>query len=430
MDHRIRIDGKSYLLTTDDTYLDAVGNDFEPHMVELYKTFIKPGDVVVDIGGNIGLTSILFSNLAGKVYSFEPSPSTFQIMKENLARAKTGNTNLFNLGMGDKEDVSTITFAKNNRSGAFVSNKIQPKQDHITEHIKIVTLDSFFKDVKEPIDFIKIDVEGFETCVIKGGMALLQKFRPVVTLELNVFCLDVLHRITIPEYFDFLRSVFPRLYAVDTGNSPIADLHDEREAYHVMHEHIVNHRFLNLIGGFDDLFVGRLNLLRTSSEKKIGLIKAMPLAKKFRFIKDSVKKKLGLTPAAASQALDGRIDDWRGHVVVENPPEAVGTGEAFILEVRIKNEGGSVWTGTGNQPVQLSYHWQTAEGETLVHDGERTCIGCDRIMPGEMVRSRMKVTAPMGTGSIRLVVTMVQEGVCWFEDHGFSPDILEFSNEE
>ena len=64
MEREIRIDGKPYVLTSDDDYLDAMGADFEPHMCELFKALTPPGADVVDVGGNIGLTSILFSGLA------------------------------------------------------------------------------------------------------------------------------------------------------------------------------------------------------------------------------------------------------------------------------------------------------------------------------------------------------------------------------
>jgi FkbM family methyltransferase len=259
----IKIGDATYTVASDDIYLHAVGNDFEPHMVQLFRALMIPSDVVADIGANIGLTAILFSSLAKKIYAFEPSPSTCRILSSNLARANASNVKAINLGLGHKEETLTITFAQNNRSGGYVSDKIRPGTGHVTEEIRIDTLDHFFAD-KEPPTFLKIDVEGFEQNVIKGGGVFLQQHKPKVVMEMNHFCLDVLQRITVPDFLDFMRSVFPYLYAVDTDNSAIVDLHVHDQAYMVMHEHVVRHRFPNLVGGFDPRIKSKLDELARS----------------------------------------------------------------------------------------------------------------------------------------------------------------------
>lgn len=206
METNILIGGKKYFLTSDDDYLAAMGTAFEPNMVELFQTLIEPDDVVLDIGANIGLTSILFSSLSKKVYAFEPSTSTFKILRENLARAKVNNVLALNIGCGERRESLSITFSKNNRSGGFISDKIQPKEGHLTELIQIDSLDNYFGESSEVVCFIKIDVEGYEADVINGARILLEKYKPVVVLELNHFCLNALRRTSVPDFFDFLRS--------------------------------------------------------------------------------------------------------------------------------------------------------------------------------------------------------------------------------
>lgn len=251
MENQIKIGGSVYAVSSDDNYLEAMGNDFEPHMVQLFRALTDPEDVVADIGANIGLTAILFSSLAKKTYAFEPSPSTFRILSGNLTKNSIRNVEPINLGLGNKEETLTITFAQNNRSGGYVSDKIRPESGHVTEEIQIVTLDNFFSSRHPAPSFLKIDVEGYEQNVVQGGGAFLQRAQPVVVMEMNHFCLDVLQRITIPDFLDFMRSVFPYLYAIDTDNTTIIDLHVPDKAYMVMHEHVVKHRFPNLVGGFD-----------------------------------------------------------------------------------------------------------------------------------------------------------------------------------
>lgn len=203
--------------------------------------------------------------LAWKTYAFEPSPSTYRILVENLARNKVTNVEAVNLGFGQKEESLTITFAKSFRAGGFISDKIRPVSGHVTEVVCIDTLDHFFTGKEHKPTFLKIDVEGFEQNVIKGGKGLLQTVRPLVVMEMNHFCLDVLQRITIPDYLDFMRSVFPFLYAVDTDNRIIVDLHVPEQAYMVMHEHVVKHRFPNLVGGFDSTIKTKLAALTVNN---------------------------------------------------------------------------------------------------------------------------------------------------------------------
>jgi FkbM family methyltransferase len=396
MEKTLNIGEKAYLLTSDDDYLDAMGDDFEPHMVQLFNALIKPNDVVVDVGANIGLTAILFSGLAKKVYAFEPAPSTFEILKTNLSRAQAGNVEAINLGLGESTEKLSITFIENNRSGGFVSKQIKPVAGHVTEEIQIESLDNFFSRNVDPLNFIKIDVEGFEQNVIKGALDLIKKHKPLVTLELNHYCLNALQRITVPDFFDFLRSVFPFLYAVDTDNTTIADLHDADQSYFVMHEHLVHFRFPNLVGGFDPALTATLKKLESTAKTELAHCK--PLI---------------ATP---------EVTNATGSVQVLTPPKAVHCNERFSLDIEVSNNSTCVWRGSGDRPVCLSYHWQDKAGNTLIFDGDRSVLKNGAIQPGQTVQATMKVIAPPDPGDLRLMVTLVQEQVCWFENRGFTPD--------
>lgn len=269
MKKQMKIGDKTYSLASDDEYLRVMGDVFEPHMVDLYHTLITPDDVVADIGANIGLTTILFSEIAKHVYSFEPSPSTFDILIKNLARNCSNNFDAVNIGLGSKKESLKITFSENNRSGGYVSNKIRPQRDHITEDIKIDTLDKYFASSQLKPTFFKIDVEGFEPNVIKGSMSFIKKHKPTVVMGMNHFCLNVLHKVTIPDFLDFMRSVFPRLYAVEANNSEVIDLHIPDDAYMVMHEHVVRNRFPNLVGGFSESIKTELEKLSKKAKNRL-----------------------------------------------------------------------------------------------------------------------------------------------------------------
>jgi FkbM family methyltransferase len=245
------IGGKLYRIESDDRYLDTIRGAFEPHMVELFDTLVKPSDTVLDIGANIGCTSILFGSRARRVVSFEPSPSTYQFLQKNVQASGLQNIDTRNLGLGKTAGRFELTFSVDNRSGGFVSNQMQASAGHQVEAIEIVQGDAFLKQAGiGSVDFVKIDVEGFERDVIEGLRDTMSASRPVVTLELNHWCLNVLQRTSVPDFLDFLRSVFPYLYAVDTND--IRNLYDPNDAYHVMFRHVAGgFQYPNLVGAFD-----------------------------------------------------------------------------------------------------------------------------------------------------------------------------------
>jgi FkbM family methyltransferase len=246
-----RIGSQQYLITSDDNYLDHIAGEFEPDMVRLFTSLLRSGDCVLDVGANVGCTSLLFSQIARQVFSFEPSPTTFRFLRENLERADAANVVAANVGLGKSEGSFELTFSPDNRSGGFVSNQISASSGHQVEQIRIVAGDAYLRAADiERVDFIKIDVEGFERNVIEGLAQTIERCKPVVVLELNHWCLNVFQRTSVPDFFDFLRGVFPYLYAID--GSDARNLHDTDDAYHVMYQHIVNNfRYPNLVGAFD-----------------------------------------------------------------------------------------------------------------------------------------------------------------------------------
>ena len=164
-------------MLSDDQYLAEMGENFEPYMAQLFHALLGKDDVVADIGANIGMTALLFSDLARQVYAFEPSPSTFNILQKNLEANDAHNVQAFNIGLGEKPENLNITFRDNNRAGGFVSEKIRPVDGHVTEEIRLDSIDNFFTINELRPTFLKIDVEGFEHSVITGGVASCQRIR-------------------------------------------------------------------------------------------------------------------------------------------------------------------------------------------------------------------------------------------------------------
>lgn len=251
----LQIDKNTYTLssTEHDAYLNGI-NDFEPDLCKLSKTLCNKKDsVVLDIGANIGLTALLFSDNAHTVHAFEPAPSTFSFLKANIDRAKKKNIKLHNIGLGDVAQNATIKKCNTFPAGAFISDHVIAS-DQLgieDEAITINTIDAFVKESSiEKISLIKIDAEGFEEKILSGAEKTLKNMKPVVILEMNHWCLNVFQRRSLPDFLDTLRSFFPIVLAYDECKS--YNLHDPNEAFHVMHEHLTKFQFVNLICAFEE----------------------------------------------------------------------------------------------------------------------------------------------------------------------------------
>lgn len=256
----VDIGGKTYTITSDDNYLEHIKNGFEPDMLQLLRAVANDSEVVLDIGANIGCTALLLGEFSKEVYAFEPSPTTFAFLKSNISRSGLTNIFLQNIGLGAESYESTLTFAPSNRSGGFVSNQTQASAGHTIEKIVIRQLDEFVNSLNlKKIDFVKIDVEGFEGHVLRGATQTLSSCKPVVVLELNHWCLNAFQRTSIPDFFDLLRSMFPILLAVDGSN--YMNLHDESDSYIVMYHHILHMRFPNIVAAFNE---DRLQIFKKS----------------------------------------------------------------------------------------------------------------------------------------------------------------------
>ena len=250
-EYNVDIGGKKYAITSDDDYLEHIRSGFEPHMVKLFRTIASGSEVILNIGANIGCTAILFGELSKRVYAFEPSQTTFAFLKKNILASGLHNIFIQNIGLGSKSGEYPLTFAPSYRAGGFISNLTQASAGHMIERIVIRKMDDIVRSLNlSSIDFIKVDVEGFEGHVLRGATQTLALYRPVVLLELNHWCLNAFQRTSIPDFFDLLRSMFPILLAVDGLN--YMDLRDESDSYIVMYHHILHMRFSNILAAFDE----------------------------------------------------------------------------------------------------------------------------------------------------------------------------------
>lgn len=152
-------------------------------------TRIRPTDVVVDIGANIGVRTLAFSRAVpqGRVISFEPHPHTFERLKEHVTLNDPGNVTLVNKGIGQHVDTARLYQVVETNSGM---NRILADADLVRStpfvDVHLSPLEPVLEGAGVPhVDVIKIDVEGFEMEVLLGARAVIERDRPVLFIELD-----------------------------------------------------------------------------------------------------------------------------------------------------------------------------------------------------------------------------------------------------
>ena len=151
---------------------------------------IRKGDAVLDIGAHFGYFSLLFSHLvgeSGKVFAFEPTVSTFNILKRNTSAA--GNITALNLAIGCESGELTMK-DHGIKYSAFNSAAEEPRLKNVLNSreckfvkVKAIKMDDFLTRHAVRPNFIKIDTENFEEQVVSGLAETLKKDRPKIILE-------------------------------------------------------------------------------------------------------------------------------------------------------------------------------------------------------------------------------------------------------
>ncbi len=167
-------------------YLDAVDSlrlstrgDYEQFITKLLTTEIKEGDVVVDVGANIGYHTLSLARLVGKkgkVYAFEPHPENFALLKKNLSVNGYTNVVVEQKAVSDKKQLLKLYLATDQRSTTHsIVQNVYTGGRYI--EVEAIALDEYFRDNKDTsrISFIKMDVEGAEHHAALGMRKLLRQ---------------------------------------------------------------------------------------------------------------------------------------------------------------------------------------------------------------------------------------------------------------
>jgi FkbM family methyltransferase len=166
----------------------------EKPVTHLLRTLSRDGyrDALFDIGANVGLATYFARDAFDRVFCFEPNPEVFHILAANLGRDR--QVQLFNFGLGDRNDETTLMVPRGNYGGAFIADEANAYERNDIAHVNgydsfraedylelpIVVkrgrdvLPDLFAQLSPNASFtIKIDVEGYETTILREIAASL-----------------------------------------------------------------------------------------------------------------------------------------------------------------------------------------------------------------------------------------------------------------
>ncbi|GAC1440372.1 MAG: hypothetical protein NVSMB58_37480 [Terriglobales bacterium] len=215
---------------------------------------VSPAATVLDIGANIGVSTILLARHAAKVIAYEPSPINVRLLRRNLELNSVRNVDVIAAAVSAQQTVLLFHEAEYGAGSHVVTSAHIARERIPIIEIPGVPLDS---QALPPIAFIKMDVEGHEPNVLAGAQGLLTRDRPLVYSEFNIWCLSAFAGHSAGA---FVRTLWDRFEVYEiSSNGQLAPLYD---AYLFLHDTIVQHR-----GIADIVFRPRSNVAMPTLEE-------------------------------------------------------------------------------------------------------------------------------------------------------------------
>ena len=209
---------------------------YEKDILNEFMKVVKSGDVCLDVGANIGHHSIFLAKLVGetgRVIAFEPIPKLADQIEDSARENKLENLKVVVSALGEKNYETVIHINKY----VIGSSSLLPTRygtDVEKVNIKVSKLDDMCGDLKiNKIDFIKIDVEGYEWFVLDGAKETISKYKPKIVIEYSPEYYrqnDITHMDMI---ISFLRDNNYSVYDIENENKEILDDEDFKNSFGV-----------------------------------------------------------------------------------------------------------------------------------------------------------------------------------------------------
>jgi len=167
--------------------------NYEPVLIQLISKLVRPGEVCVDIGAHKGYITLYMAKAVGNdglIISFEPDPSVYKKLRENCIRNKFNHAIIFQQAAGAES--GKLKYRLSHQAGFssfFPSESAKPLIDKTIE-VETRTVDQVLAELgispkQHRISLVKIDAEGSEPLVLRGMARSIEKFTPLIWIEIN-----------------------------------------------------------------------------------------------------------------------------------------------------------------------------------------------------------------------------------------------------
>lgn len=173
----------------DDPYFQALEGQAAAldGLAALIERQVPRSSTVIDVGANIGLSTILLSRMTERVIAFEPSPPNVAFQRRNLKRNGITNVEVHAAAVSDRPGTLRFHVAQFGAGSHVVAAGHVSGGAVPTVDVPAITLD---ETELPPVAFIKIDAEGHDPDVLAGAGRLLARDRPLIYTEVNIWCLS------------------------------------------------------------------------------------------------------------------------------------------------------------------------------------------------------------------------------------------------
>ena len=187
------------------------GKPWEPHFETVVNLFISPGDVVVDCGANFGYNSVIMGNQlnnTGALITFEPQRVIHQQLNGNLILNNIYNALTYNVGLGNKEGISNMKYVN------YEDNWVNIGDTSIGEGGEEITVYALDSIIDQPVNFMKIDVQGYELYLLQGSKNLISKHKPDLFIEIEPHQLAKFN-ISEEDLLEYIRSFGYKIFKIN-----------------------------------------------------------------------------------------------------------------------------------------------------------------------------------------------------------------------
>lgn len=166
----------------------SLGNN-ELIVQKIFQTHLQPGDVLFDIGANVGFFTVISARLVGQqghIYAFEPEAENVAAIRHNVVLNGFGNVTVIDSAVSDKSGQGELLVAHYSGGSALSTVDTPPPDLKETRVVETVSIDELMdnESLSRP-KIVKIDVEGAELTVMKGMVETMRQYRPIILYEID-----------------------------------------------------------------------------------------------------------------------------------------------------------------------------------------------------------------------------------------------------